>query len=98
MNGQIAIERKEHQKSALRKILDTMKPYLAVEHGRKTERSLMKYAILLSEAELDCIVKLCQQAVVSEKQKKAASIEQPLPKARAGGKNRKAHLVSGRLF
>ena len=69
MNGRIAIERKENQKSALRKILDTMKPYLAVEHDRKKERSLMKYAILLSEAELDCIVRLCKQAVVSEKRK-----------------------------
>ena len=29
----------------------------------------MKYAILLSEAELDCIVRLCKQAVVSEKEK-----------------------------
>ncbi len=69
MNGQVAIERSGTQKSALRKILDTMEPYLAIEHGQKKERSLMKYAILLSEAELDCIVRLCQQAVVKEKRK-----------------------------
>jgi hypothetical protein len=70
MNGQIALERKDNQKSALRKILDTMKPYLAVERGQKKERCLMKYAILLSEAELDCIVKLCQKAVSSEKRRR----------------------------
>jgi hypothetical protein len=82
MNGQITIERKDNQKSALRKILDTMKPYLAEDHGRKKERSLMKYAILLSEAELDCIVKLCQRAVVSERRNS--------PKAKP--------LTTGRLF
>jgi hypothetical protein len=70
MNGHIALERKDNQKSALRKILDTMKPYLAVERGQKKERCLMKYAILLSEAELDCIVRLCQKAVSSEKRKR----------------------------
>jgi hypothetical protein len=70
MNGQIALERKDNQKSALRKILDTMKPYLAVERGQKKERCLMKYAILLSEAELNCIVKLCQKAVSSEKRRR----------------------------
>ena len=69
MNGRIAIERSGTQKSALRKILDTMEPYLTREHGQKKERCLMKYAILLSEAELDCIVRLCQRAVVSERRK-----------------------------
>jgi hypothetical protein len=69
MNAQMAIERGDTQKSALRRILDTMEPYLAMEHGQKKERCLMKYAILLSEAELDCIVRLCQQAVVKEKRR-----------------------------
>ena len=66
----MATERNDSQKSALRQILDIMKPYLAAGQGRKKERCLMKYAILLSEAELDCIVRLCQKAVVSEKRKR----------------------------
>jgi hypothetical protein len=69
MNGQMVMENRGNQKSALRQILDTMKPYLTAERGRKKERSLMKYAILLSETELDCIVRLCRKAIVSEKQR-----------------------------
>ncbi len=69
MNGHVAKKRQVNQKSALREILDTMKPYLA-ERGRKKDRCLMKYAILLSEAELDCIVKLCQRAVTSDKRRR----------------------------
>jgi hypothetical protein len=80
MNGQIATERKGNHRSALRQVLDTMEPYLTMEHGRKKERSLMKYAILLSEAELDCIVHLCQQAVISAKRKG------PKPKPLAAGR------------
>jgi hypothetical protein len=70
MNGRMATENRESQKSALRQILNTMRPYLSTDKGRKKERSLMKYAILLSEAELDCIVRLCKHAVVSEKRKR----------------------------
>ncbi len=80
--SQMAMQSKGGQKTALRQILDTMQPYLGAEHGRKKERCLMKYAILLSEAELDCIVRLCQKAVASERRR--------VPKAK--------HLTAGRLF
>ena len=79
MNGRTATENKDNQKSALRQILNTMRPYLSTERGRKKERSLMKYAILLSETELHCIVKLCKQAVVSQKGRR------PKTKALAAG-------------
>ena len=98
MNGQIAIAKSDDHRSALRKILDAMEPELTMGLGRRKERSFMKCAIILSEAELDCIVRLCQQAIVSEKPKKTASAEQQTPKVRSGRKNGKKHFVSGRLF
>jgi hypothetical protein len=75
MNGRTVTENKDNQKSAVRQVLNIMRPYLSTEKGRKKERSLMKYAILLSEAELNCIVRLCKQAVVSDKRRR--------PKAKA---------------
>lgn len=98
MNGQTVIARGDDHRSALRKILDAMEPELAMGHGSKKERSFMKYAIILSETELDCIVRLCQQAIVSEKPKKAASPRRQTPKVKLGSGEGKRHFVSGKLF
>jgi hypothetical protein len=98
MNGQTAIARSDDHRSALRKILDAMEPELAMGHGSKKERSFMKYAIILSEAELDCIVKLCQQTIASKKPKKAALSGRQTPKVKTGDGDGKRHVVSDQLF
>jgi len=98
MNGQTVIARGDDHRSALRKILDAMEPELAMGHGSKKEKSFMKYAIILSETELDCIVRLCQQAIVSEKPKKAASPRRQTPKMKPGSDDGKKRFVCGELF
>lgn len=98
MNGKTAIAKGDDHRSALRKILDAMEPELAMGHGSKKERSFMKYAIILSESELDCIVRLCQQAIVTDKPKKAASSGRQSPKLKPGNSGGKRHLVSDQLF
>ncbi len=63
-------EATESNNEALKQILTTVKPYLAAERTSRQERDLMKHAVLLSETQLDCIARLCKQAVTSGRRKR----------------------------